>query len=625
MKLKKIELHSFRHFKNQSLNIDPKVTVLVGKNDTGKTSILFRLLTQYLPGLGAWSIDVPRLPSVKEKEIKVDFIWKMEKEDFKAFSFKDIFGKDNFKEMKICLRHFEEGQQKRFSVYVDNKEVYVYELSAEGKPILKPGFYSFLRDFMPEVQYVNLSDSLILKGMFTGTYTFKARFYEPTPQAFQFRRYLLETRLEIVKLMLELEGLKAECWELKNEDEEKSEPWPGYGRNVANLSIREIEVHLKKISEKITKLLQKWWDDPPGLRFKIIIPGKQHYYYKHTKSNIYQIMITDKDGLPHSSFGLWWFLTFLIIFLDSEQRKKQILVFDEPAYNLHPKAQKAVCKIFNEISKKHQIIYSTHSPFLIDWNFPQRIRVLERDYETKLTQIKNKPYHAEKSFMSVWDPLRNSIDISLGDLGFLGEKNLFVEGISDQVYLANISAFLEEKGKSHLNLHEINIIPYSNEETLELLIRVTRSLRRKAVILYDSDEGGRKANEIAQKNNIPHLGIKNVITQPDASKEYSIEDLIGTEEYLRFVNDYYGIELKLSWFKEIKPEDLDKKTNSKLTLGKRLEEYFKDEFEEKFSKSGVAIYFSNSLEGNESTPSCLNSFEKLFQEINAKFKNEIYH
>lgn len=582
MKLKKIEIHSFRHFKNQSLNIDPKVTVLVGKNGTGKTSILFELLTQYLPGLGAWSIDVSRLPSVEEKEIKVDFIWKMEKEDFKASSFKDIFGKGNFKEMKICLRHFEEGQQKRFSVYVDNKEVYVYELSAEGKPILKPGFYSFLRDFMPEVQYVNLSDSLILKGMFTGTYTFKARFYEPTPQAFQFRRYLLETRLEIVKLMLELEGLKAECWELKNEDEEKSEPWPDYGRNVANLSIREIEVHLKKISEKITKLLQKWWDDPPGLRFKIIIPGKQHYY-KHTKSNIYQIMITDKDGLPHSSFGLWWFLTFLIIFLDSEQRKKQILVFDEPAYNLHPKAQKAVCKIFNEISKKHQIIYSTHSPFLIDWNFPQRIRVLERDYETKLTQIKNKPYHAEKSFMSVWDPLRNSIDISLGDLGFLGEKNLFVEGISDQVYLANISTFLEEKGRSHLNLHEINIIPYSNEETLELLIRVTRSLRRKAVILYDSDEGGRKANGIAQKKNIPHLGIKNIITQPDASKEYSIEDLIGTEEY------------------------------------------FKDEFEEKFSKSGVAIYFSNSLEGNESTPSCLNSFEKLFQGINAKFKNEIYH
>jgi len=130
---------------------------------------------------------------------------------------------------------------------------------------------------------------------------------------------------------------------------------------------------------------------------------------------------------------------------------------------------------------------------------------------------------------------------------------------------------------------------------------------------------------LLRKKNIPHLGIKNVITQPDASKEYSIEDLIGTEEYLRFVNDYYGIELKLSWFKEIKPEDLDKKTNSKLTLGKRLEEYFKDEFEEKFSKSGVAIYFSNSLEGNESTPSCLNSFEKLFQGINAKFKNEIYH
>ena len=177
MKLKKIEIHSFRHFKNQSLNIDPKVTVLVGKNGTGKTSILFELLTQYLPGLGAWSIDVSRLPSVEEKEIKVDFIWKMEKEDFKASSFKDIFGKDNFKEMKIYLRHFKKGQQKRFSVYVDNKEVYVYELSAEGKPILKPGFHSFLRNFMPEVQYVNLSDSVLLKGMFTGTYTFKARFY----------------------------------------------------------------------------------------------------------------------------------------------------------------------------------------------------------------------------------------------------------------------------------------------------------------------------------------------------------------------------------------------------------------------------------------------------------------
>src|SRR5262249_9151345 len=64
------------------------------------------------------------------------------------------------------------------------------------------------------------------------------------------------------------------------------------------------------------------------------------------------------------SKGSQWLLG---CYLELCSRQNEIILIDEPALYLHPKAQGTVLKLFGKaLERGMQIIYSTHSPFLID-------------------------------------------------------------------------------------------------------------------------------------------------------------------------------------------------------------------------------------------------------------------
>ena len=108
------------------------------------------------------------------------------------------------------------------------------------------------------------------------------------------------------------------------------------------------------------------------------------------------------------SEGFQWLLSFFALCLDKQRNNSnEIFLIDEPALHLHPKGQKDVLKIIEVLSKSHQIIYSTHSPFLISKNFPQRIRLLLKD-EIQGTLVKNKPYSQDNC--RFWEPLKSALE-----------------------------------------------------------------------------------------------------------------------------------------------------------------------------------------------------------------------
>ena len=61
---------------------------------------------------------------------------------------------------------------------------------------------------------------------------------------------------------------------------------------------------------------------------------------------------------------------------------------------MHVDAQAELLKLFDDLCQQNkQIIYTTHSPFMLDTDKLWRIRPIEKD-ETGITQINNK-YYAE--------------------------------------------------------------------------------------------------------------------------------------------------------------------------------------------------------------------------------------
>ena len=88
------------------------------------------------------------------------------------------------------------------------------------------------------------------------------------------------------------------------------------------------------------------------------------------------------------SKGFQWFLSFYLR-LNAEQAETKVILIDEPGLYLHSKAQKDVLKVFEILSGESQIIISTHSPYLIDAQRLDRVRLILKDDQTG-TRIENK-------------------------------------------------------------------------------------------------------------------------------------------------------------------------------------------------------------------------------------------
>ena len=69
------------------------------------------------------------------------------------------------------------------------------------------------------------------------------------------------------------------------------------------------------------------------------------------------------------STGFIWFFSFLIWFsqMKANYADKLIVLLDEPGLTLHGKAQKDLLRYIREkLQPDHQVIYTTHSPFMLD-------------------------------------------------------------------------------------------------------------------------------------------------------------------------------------------------------------------------------------------------------------------
>lgn len=137
----------------------------------------------------------------------------------------------------------------------------------------------------------------------------------------------------------------------------------------------------------------------------------------------------------------WYFSLFIDIIAKTDANRPILYVFDEPGVYLHVNAQKELLKLFDQLcSQRGQIIYTTHSPFMIDSNNVSRIRAVEKNSDG-ISNIYKSVYHHEldkKSKLETLSPFLQAIGMDLKyNIGPQNDKmNLVVEGITDYFYLS---------------------------------------------------------------------------------------------------------------------------------------------------------------------------------------------
>lgn len=223
----------------------------------------------------------------------------------------------------------------------------------------------------------------------------------------------------------------------------------------------------------------------------------------------YDLVFTIRDrteteyAFGERSSGLRYFLSYYIQYLAHERRsdRREILLMDEPDAYLSHQGQQDLLKIFDafanppDASEPIQLIYVTHSPFLIDKNHGDRIRVLEKGVGAEGTRV------VRDASRNHYEPLRSAFGSFVGETTFIGHCNLMVEGPADQILLAGAATYLraiDTPELQTLDLNHITIVPASGASHVPYLVYLARGrdVEQPAVIvMLDSDEAGNTAKK----------------------------------------------------------------------------------------------------------------------------------
>jgi predicted ATPase len=243
------------------------------------------------------------------------------------------------------------------------------------------------------------------------------------------------------------------------------------------------------------------------------------------------------------SKGFIWFFSFLVWF-DAVQARAStkdalILLLDEPGLNLHALAQADFLSYIRKLSEQHQIIYTTHSAFMVDSAYLDDVRVVE-DRVTEGTKITGDL--AGSSNESLF-PLQAALGFSIAESLFDEKSTILIDGPADLILLQHMGALLEASGK--LGLEEATLVPIGGLNKLATFVALVKSNTPKLVVLHNYPA-------------VLHLKLENLLGQKlierkrvldysmffdHARGEAGIEDLLPEDVYLAAFNQVYAKEL----------------------------------------------------------------------------------
>lgn len=625
--------------KSQTVNIDPSITTIVGMNEAGKTSFLTAIAkTNYFTADPDFVFDItqdyPRneLIDFEHSDVDCDIIkCKYEISDDLIKEIEEEFGKGVFIAKEFTYTCHFKSKSSTFVGICANQKVFLEfkiskcNLSDATKEVIKKT--TSLKDIANIVAIEGDDDLVVFKteikkiidgGYNTASWTNLLESYiaknwikTKMPKFWYFDDYYpLAGKININKLINEPPTSEKDKTSKALFELARIKP-----EEILKATEQEYEKYialLEASSNKITNEIFKYWSTNKNLdiEFKIQnITNPQGHPEKildiRVKNQRHKITLP----LDRRSKGFNWFFSFIIWFskIQADKNSDYVLLLDEPGLNLHASAQADLLRFFDELSKKYQIIYTTHSPFMVDTEHLDRVRTC---FETEEGTIISDSIQ-EKDPNTLF-PLQAALGYDIAQNLFVSKNNLLVEGPADLIYLTLISSILETEKRTFLK-DNITIVPVGGLDKVSTFISLLRGSKLNVACLLDTftdQKGKQKVADLVIHKIIKEKNIRFFNEFANNGKAIAdIEDLFDKEEYLKIFNAAFDKE-----HSAVKLTDLD---SSIETVLKQINKVIgKDRFNHyrpanKLNQLGVdKSYFK---------PKTLDNFEKMFTEINKLF------
>ena len=573
MQLLTVHVTNFRSAEDsEKFNVE-RVTCLVGKNEAGKSAILLAMAAlnphKATPAILDKERDYPRrsLTQYDEKHANGDAIaittkWKLEKKEMEAIS--SAVGND------VITSDF---------VTVSRR----YGQQAEIDVALK---FSSALEFLYSKFELDASERSVFEGVATTSQLigFLPKIDSPTDKHRQLKEYLAEREAattQVKNLILNMlpkfmyfssydrmdGAIQLEQINTLIANGEIAKDEHRGGRlfveflDYAGVSIDEImkvatyetfNAKLQAASNNITDQILEYWTQNPDLNVVVRVeqarPGDPAPLNAGTiaRARIDNQLHRVDTPFSERSAGFVWFFSFLVKFAQvKDESSPVVLLLDEPGLSLHGKAQADLLRFFREkLAPHHQIVYSTHSPFMISADDLASVRIVQDQVEMKGprrlplgTKVREDVLTRDPDTLF---PLQGALGYEISQSLFVGKNTLLLEGPSDILYIQALSNALRSKNRPGLD-PRWTMCPAGGIAKIQPFVALFSGNALHVAVLSDQAVGDKRKVEELKRSTVLNAGHFYTIAEFLGREEADIEDIFEPEVFVAILNGCYAL------------------------------------------------------------------------------------
>lgn len=520
MKLDRFEIKNFRSIKDMTINIEErngkKCIILVGKNEAGKSNILKAISAVF----GQYEVSIKdQNKNATDDKYYIRAIFKLEENDFNVLE-TGLFEEYNIKDTNIFqnnldIRNFikESFNEILLTIKIDDNEeprlkYWSYKTLDKKYKILRSVYYEQnSKQITVSSKENSIGNELLINDLKNIIFTNIENYIIKIEELYNNMIFWEYNDQYLLPSSLNIEDFKNDpdiCIPLKNifylnniTDIEQ---------DIENASKKDKGLHgfLERISKEATKEFRKIWPDLDNIEFIIRKDGEE-----------FDIRIKEKEFYSNEdrSDGFKRFIAILLM-LSIESRTQEadnrLILFDEPDAFLYPTSARFLKEELLKISENSIVIYSTHSPFMIDNECIERHLVIERKDDISEIVLQGKSPFQEDEL------LKRAIGSHIFES--IQSKNIIFEGYMDYKIF-----------KMFCNTNDFKnygIVYMGGIKDVDMITTMMMLTGKKFLIISDSDETSKNKKKDFEER------------FPEFKTNWIEYDIAGTE--FKTIEDFYS-------------------------------------------------------------------------------------
>ncbi len=587
MLLDRVIIGNFKSYgiDNNVLDVNPKITTIIGKNGSGKSNII-EFFKYFNVRETVSSVNISKFKNLnilnQPQEFRFDFVFDKKEQDLLGNNERTTFTLNN-----DGTWHFAGGLQKVISedeilseckeklCIMFNQPIFKTDVKDRIK-ILEKSIETFsskevdnnIKLLRSALQYLKDTTNLQMFSELIDKFSIRIDYFcNLVPNVFCFNN-----KLELKDFYSLNEIIRIQQSKISEDNEFLS-----LILKVLNIDINELiyaltpsnpstakkkkEIEINEILESETSNI---FEQIHLNNLKLSFACKDNLVEMYVYNNNTPILLTERSN------GLKWYLSLYLQMKAQNHKNRTIILIDEPGQSIHIEAQKSLLQLFEKIAESSQIIYTAHSPFMIDTEDLTKLVITEK--VAGISKIHNKIHSAnleKSSKLETLSPFYQALGYSCQyNIGPKFDKlNIITEGISDYYYLLGFMYYADiEKDKF------VNIIPSAGVDNIHNIASVLIGWNCPFKVLVDYDNGGFRELKNLKKLSLEEQKVIFTVTgasfskhKPDLCESRTIENILVEPKYQN-VEDGDKLLFAKEFYDEAKSKNLILSSESKKNI-----------------------------------------------------------